>query len=188
METSGSYLPGPTPSWIPLSFPGILPFLLPYGGIFQRWRLCNLERGFWIPVISAAHGQIKPWHEHEWQFTWIQVSRWCNLELMKHDWPWENPPELAGPFPGSLWSTSRAGTGTCGNRSASGPSCPEGYSCRPPPCPVLAAPGRKYKLRVCIRKTGKKTWDRPKWTKIAERVRPQISFVYMLRIPFDPDV
>lgn len=36
METSGSHLPGPTPSWIPLSFPGIPPFLLPYGGIFQR--------------------------------------------------------------------------------------------------------------------------------------------------------
>lgn len=35
------------------------------------------------------------------------------------------------------------------------------------------------------RKKGKKTWNQPKRMKIAKQVRPQISFVYMLRIPFD---
>ena len=116
----------------------------------------------------------------------------CLWIIMRCYWPWGNPPEPVGPSPGSQWSTTRPGTGRCGNRSAWGPSCPEGWSYRPPPYPALAAPGRKYKLHAWILKTGERTLDRLRSCFVTRSQEgrnsrmSQITLVYMWRIPFDP--
>lgn len=183
--TKGSWLPGPTPSWIPLSFPGIQPSPLPYDGRYLRWRLCTPGQGFWIPLISRWTC-IKIIDNLIKLLIWVtEISQLCITERktslltqlccingfkgpaaiistsMQCNWPWGSPRGPAGLSPGSQWSARYPDTGRCGSHSAWGSSCPGGYSYHPPPCPALAVPGRKYKLHVWITETGGKAWAWP---------------------------